>query len=163
MKKLFFIIAISFFMVMCKSAKTSSDTKKDDMSSVEVRYRDDFRAATTSERSNVLSELKATANEASVLIFTQNYKGEKIEVKSKGKRIYNDYIISNLDTGIGDKLKIDNTKETKVYDNLTKQVITIPADKASKYKFIYLMKNPGGEKQYILTYSNTLRPLGYDL
>jgi len=156
MKKILFILPLLLLLTMCKSSKTATAPVKE---VVELRYRDDFRAATTAEKTEVLKSLKATAAKYSVLVFTQNFKGEKIVVSNATKKLYSDYVISNLKTGIADKTRIDNTVDTKIYDNLTKKEFVLLAKDAAKYKFIYLMKNPGGETTFIITYSNTLRPL----
>ena len=156
MKKILFILPLLLAFTMCKSSKTTAPSVKE---VVEIRYRDDFRAATAAEKSVVLKSLKATAANYSVLVFTQNFKGEKIVASNAAKKLYSDYVISNLKTGIADKTRIDNTVDTKIYDNLTKKEFILLAKDAAKYKFIYLMKNPGGETTFIVTYSNTLRPL----
>jgi len=156
MKKILFILPLLLLFTMCKSSKTTTSPVKE---TVEVRYRDDFRAATATEKAKVLKGLKATGANYSVLVFTQNFKGEKIVVSNGTKKLYSDYVISNLKTGIADKTRIDNTVDTKIYDNLTKKEFVLLAKDAAKYKFIYLMKNPGGETTFIVTYSNTLRPL----
>jgi len=156
MKKILFILPLLLFFTMCKSSKTTTAPVKE---TVEVRYRDDFRAAAAAEKTAVLKSLKATAANYSVLVFTQNFKGEKIVASNATKKLYSDYVISNLKTGIADKTRIDNTVDTKIYDNLTKKEFVLLAKDAAKYKFIYLMKNPGGETTFIVTYSNTLRPL----
>lgn len=158
MKKITLILLLSTLCTMCKSTKTSSAPANEKMA-LEVRYRDDFRAANDKERTAVLKELKATAANYSVLVFTQNFKGEKIVASNANKKIYSDYVISNLKTGIADKTRIDNTTDTKIYDNLSKKEIVLLAKDAAKHKFIYLMKNTGGESTFIVTYSNTLRPL----
>jgi len=156
MKKILFILPLLLLLTMCKSAKTAAPSIKE---VVELRYRDDFRAASAVEKAAVLKSLKATTAKYSVLVFTQNFKGEKIVVSNPAKKLYSDYVISSLKTGIADKTRIDNTVDTKIYDNLTKKDFTLLAKDAAKYKFIYLMKNPGGETTFIVTYSNTLRPL----
>lgn len=159
MKKILFIVLVSLTFAMCKSTKTTTATVKTEKPDLEVRYRDDFRAADAKEKTAVLKELKATAANYSVLVFTQNFKGEKIVASNEGKKVYSDYVISNLKTGIADKTRINNTVDTNIYDNLTKKEITITAKDAAKHKFIYLMKEPGGTGRFIVTYSNTLRPL----
>ena len=158
MKKITFIILLSVLFTMCKSSKTST-TSAAEKPALEVRYRDDFRAADAKEKAAVLKELKATTANYSVLIFTQNFKGEKIVASNANKKLYSDYVISNLKTGIADKTRIDNTVDTKIYDNLTKKEFVLLAKDAAKHKFIYLMKNTGGESAFIVTYSNTLRPM----
>ncbi len=142
---------------MCKSAKTANavSEKKPD-----VQYRDDFRAAPEAEKDALLNKLNANSGNYSVLIFTQNFKGEKVKVtNSKGKRLYNQNVISNLKTGIAGQIRIDNRYDTYIHDNFTGNETTVEAEEAKKYKFIYLMKNPGGKNPFTITYSNTLRPL----
>lgn len=161
MKKIVLITVISLFMVMCKTAGTGTSSSK----SVKVKekagiqYRDDFTSASEKEKAALLSDLKATGAGYSVLIFTQNFKGEKVIVSNAKKQLYNDYTISNLKSGIAGPVRIDNSLDTKVYNNLTKKEVIIEAEEAQKHKFIYLMKNPGGKNAYTITYSNTLRPL----
>ena len=155
MKKILFILPLLLLFTMCKSTKTGTSAKEVS----EVHYRDDFKAAPATEKAAVLKELKATAEKYTVLVFTQNFKGEKVTVSNATKKLYSDYVISNLKTGIAGKTRIDNTVDTKVYDNLTKKEITLLAKDAANYKFVYLMKNIGGETTFTITYSNTLRPL----
>jgi hypothetical protein len=161
MKKMMLIVLTAMLFVMCKSAKTATaaaDAKAD--TTVEVQYLDDFRAAGDKERNAVLKGLKATAAKYSVLIFTQNFKGEKITATNTKGRLYRGYAISDLKTGIADKTRIDNTVDTTVHDESDKIEVVIEAKEAQKHKFIYLKKNPGSKKApYTVTYSNTLRPL----
>jgi hypothetical protein len=158
MKKIVFIFVIAFTLVMCKSSKTTTgSTKKAD---TEVKYRDDFRSASAAERTALLKSLKATAANYSVLVLTQNYKGEKITVSNATTtKLYSDYVISNLKTGIAATTRIDNTVDTKIYDDLTKTEVVIKAKDAQKHKYIYVMKKPGEASPFLVTYSNTLRPL----
>jgi len=157
MKKIFLLLLASTLFVMCKS--TNSATKAEEKPVTEVRYKDDFQSADATEKKALLSSLKATGKGYSVLIFTKNYKGEKIVASNTSKKLYSGYVISDPKTGIADKTRIDNSLDTRIYDNYTKKEMVIEAKEAQKYKFIYLMKNPGGESTFIVTYSNTLRPL----
>lgn len=160
MKKIVLITFISLFMVMCKTAGSTSSSKSVKIKDkAGVQYRDDFTSASEAEKSALLSDLKATGAGYSVLIFTQNFKGEKVIVSNAKKQLYNDYTISNLKSGIAGPVRIDNSLDTKVYNNLTKKEVIIEAEEAQKHKFIYLMKNPGGKNAFTITYSNTLRPL----
>lgn len=160
MKKLLLLILTATLFTMCKSTGSSTAAKADTLKDVaEVRYRDDFKEASVKERSALLQKLKATGKNYSVLVLTQNYKGEKVTVTTGAKKAYSGYAISNLKTGIAETIRLDNTADTKVYDNLTKKEVLIEATAAQKHKFIYLMKNPGGTTPFILTYSNKLRPL----
>ena len=57
-------------------------------------------------------------------------------------------------------MRIDNTADTRIHDNLTRKEIVIQAKKAKKYKFVYVQKDNANKKSpFVITYSNTLRPL----
>jgi hypothetical protein len=155
MKKIIPILFIAFLFTMCGTTKSAKGSAKP-----EVQYKDDFRSATDKEKKALLKKLNASGTNYSVLILTQNYKGEQISVSNAKKTLYKEYPISNMKTGIADELRIDNTLDTKVYDNLSKKEAVISSKEAKKHKFIYLMKNPpGGDSPFRITYSNTLRPL----
>lgn len=125
-----------------------------------IQYRDDFLSVSDREKQKILEESNAADDNYSLLIFTKNFKGEKIVVTSEDERLFSGYLISNVKTGFADKLTIDNTKDIKVYENLTKKDIIIASREAKKYKFIYLQKdNSNKESPFVLVYSNTLRPL----
>lgn len=153
------ILVTAFLMTMCSTLKTGSNSTDKPKKRPDVQYRDDFTSASDKEKTALLKDLKAEAKNYSVLILTQNYKGEKIIVSNSKKKLHNDYTISNLKTGIAKLLRIDNTVDTKIYDNLTKKETVIEAKDAKKHKFIYVMKNPGSKNAFTITYSNTLRPL----
>lgn len=159
MKRICLILITAFFMAMCGTANKTVSNNNESKKRSDVQYRDDFKPAGTEEKNALLKNLNAEGGTYSVLIFTQNYKGERIIVSNSKKRLYSDYTISNLKTGIAGQLRIDNTFDTKVYDNLTKRETVIEAKEAQKHKFIYLMKNPGSNNAFTITYSNTLRPL----
>ncbi len=159
MKRITIILVTAFLMTMCSTLKTGSSSTDKPKKRPDVQYRDDFKSASDKEKATVLKDLKAEADNYSVLILSQNYKGEKIIVSNSKKKIHNDYTISNLKTGIAKLLRIDNAFDTKVYDNLTKKETVIEAKEAKKHKYIYVMKNPGGKNPFTITYSNTLRPL----
>lgn len=158
MKKIILTVIAAFLFTMCGTTNTTKGTtvKKN---RPEVQYKDDFRAASSKEKSELLKQLNATGSNYSVIIFTKNYKGEKVTATNSKKSLYSAYPISDLRTGIADKTRIDNTLDTKVYDNRSKQEAIIPAAEAKKYKFIYIMKNLEANNPFVITYSNTLRPL----
>lgn len=158
MKKIMMMIAAILLLTACKSTKatTKADTKPE---KPEVQYRDDFRSASDKEKAAVLKKLKANGANYSVVIFTQNYIGEKITAANAKKQLYSGYAISNLGTGIADKIRIDNTLDTTIYDRSDNKQVVIEAKEAQKYKFIYVKKNPGSKTPFTVTYSNTLRPL----
>ena len=160
MKRMTALLLTALLMTMCTTVKTgNTSTTSKPKKRPDVQYRDDFKSASDEERMAVLKDLKAEGRNYSVLILTQNYKGEKIIVSNSKKELHNDYTISNLKTDIAKLLRMDNTVDTKVYDNLTKNQTIIEAEEAQKHKYIYVMKNPGGKNPFTITYSNTLRPL----
>lgn len=159
MKKTVLITALAIMMAMCSTTKTSKNGSTSKSSDAKVQYKDDFRAAGDKEKATLLKNLKATDAKYSVLIFTKNFKGEKIVVSNASSTLYSENLISNLKSGIASTIRIDNTQDTKVYDNFTKKEAIIETKEAQKHKFIYVMKNPGADNPFVITYSNTLRPL----
>lgn len=154
MKKFILILFTAIFFTMCSTSKSAKGNAKP-----EVQYKDDFRSASDKEKSALLKKLHASGPGYSVLIFTWNYKGEKIVTSNEKKTLHSGYLISNNKTGIAEEIRIDNTLDTKVYDSRTKTEAIISAKEAQKHKFIYLKKNPDAANPFIITYSNTLRPL----
>lgn len=129
-------------------------------SSVTTQYRDDFKSVSEKEKTAFLKEQNATSNNRSVLILTQGFKGEKITAKQNDKSVYSSYPITNLNTQLADYFSFSNEMELLIYDQFAKKEITIPLEKAKKYKFIYLMKEYKADTaDFSITYSNTLRPL----
>lgn len=158
MKKIFLLV-LMVTLTACGSKKKAA-VAADEPAKPEVQYRDDFRATTAAKKNKLLKALKATGKNYSVLIFTKGFKGEQITVSSNGKTLYRGNQISNLKTGIADQIRIINTADTKIFDNLSKVEITLPATETQKHKYIYLMKdNDGKGSPFVITYSNTLRPL----
>lgn len=141
------VIIISFGLQNCNST-------------VKSVYRDDFRSASDGEIKNVQKEVGATSSSKSILILTQTYKGEKIIISQNGKVIFSEYPITNLKSRIANYFSVENTIDVVVKDISTKKEIIIPTSKAAKHKYIYVMKKVNkGKFQYVITYSNTLRPL----
>lgn len=157
MKRIMILIAVAMLTAMCGTANKGNSTTAEKRP--DVQYRDDFKSAGEAEKNKLLKDLKAEGSNYSVLIFTQNYKGQKIKVSNTNKRLFNEYVVSNLKTGIAGKLRIDNRYDTTLYDNYDKTSTVIEAKEAQKHKFIYVMKNPGNKNPFTITYSNTLRPL----
>lgn len=158
MKKMVLLIALALLTTMCSTSKTTKSTSVI-KSKPEIQYKDDFRAASDKEKDALLKDLKAGEANYSILIFTKNFKGENIIVSNSNTTLYKGYPISNLKTGIAYSIRIDNTLNTRVFEKLAKKEIIIDAKEAQKHKYIYMMKNPGADHPYTLTYSNTLRPL----
>ena len=129
-------------------------------STVKSVYRDDFRSASKTEIKNIQEEVGATSSSKSILILTQTYKGEKIIISQNGKVIFSEYPITNLNSRIASYLSFNNQQDLVIKDINSKKEILIPTKKASKHKYVYLMKKgKKGKFQFIITYSNTLRPL----
>ena len=129
-------------------------------STVKSVYRDDFRSASKTEIENIQKEANAKSSNKSILFLTQIYKGEKIIISQNGKRIYSEYPITNLNNRIVSYLSFSNQQDLLLKDNNSKKEILIPTKKSSKHKYVYLMKKvTKGKFQFIITYSNTLRPI----
>ena len=129
-------------------------------STVKSVYRDDFRSASKTEIKNIQEEVGATSSSKSILILTQTYKGEKIIISQNGKVIFSEYPITNLKSRIANYFSVNTNFDVLVKDISTKKEVIIPAKKMAKHKYIYLMKKVyKGKFQYVITYSNTLRPL----
>ncbi len=129
-------------------------------STVKSVYRDDFRSASKNEVKNIQEEVGATSSSKSILILTQTYKGEKIIISQNGKTIYSEYPITNLNNRIASYLSFNNQQDLVIKDISSKKEILIPTKKSSTHKYVYVMKKvTKGKFQFIITYSNTLRPL----
>lgn len=129
-------------------------------STVKSVYRDDFRSASKPEIEKVQKEVNAQNSNKSILFLTQVYKGEKIIITQKGKTIYSEYPITNLNNRIASYLSFNNQQDLVIKDISSKKEILIPTKKSSKHKYVYVMKKvTKGKFQFIITYSNTLRPL----
>lgn len=123
-------------------------------------YRDDFRSASKTEIENIKKEVNAKSSNKSILFLTQVYKGEKIIISQNGKTIYSEYPITNLNNRIASYLSFNNQQDLIIKDISTKKEILIPTKKSSKHKYIYVMKKvTKGKFQFLITYSNTLRPI----
>ena len=154
MKKTILLLITILSVISCDTSKKATANAKP-----QVQYKDDFKSASEKDRLALLKKLNAAEANYSVLILTKNYKGEQIVISNEKKTLYKEYPISNTKTGIADEIRIDNTIDTKIYDNLTKKEATISSKEAKKHKYIYLMKQPGADNPFLITYSNTLRPL----
>jgi hypothetical protein len=129
-------------------------------STVKSVYRDDFRSASKAEIEKIHKEVNAKNSNKSILLLTQIYKGEKIIISQNGKTIYSEYPITNLNNRIATYLSFNNQQDLLLKDNNSKKEILIPSKQSSKHKYIYVMKKVNkGKFQFIITYSNTLRPI----
>lgn len=129
-------------------------------STVKSVYRDDFRSASKAEIEKIHKEVNAKNSNKSILFLTQIYKGEKIIISQNGKTIYSEYPITNLNNRIATYLSFNNQQDLLLKDNNSKKEILIPSKQSSKHKYIYVMKKVNkGKFQFIITYSNTLRPI----
>ena len=130
------------------------------ISTVKSVYRDDFRSASKAEIDKIHKEVNAKNSNKSILFLTQIYKGEKIIISQNGKTIYSEYPITNLNNRIATYLSFNNQQDLLLKDNNSKKEILIPSKQSSKHKYIYVMKKVNkGKFQFIITYSNTLRPI----
>lgn len=142
-------LIVLFFIVFtnCKPTITSN-------------YRDDFRSMDEKSKVAFLKKNNATAENRSVLLLTQGFKGEKVILKQNDKTISTSYPITDLNTKIASFFSFSNQSDLLIFDNYSKKDISIPFKKSQKYKFIYLKKEyQDSEASYLITYSNTLRPL----
>jgi len=121
--------------------------------------RNDFRAVSESAQQKFLEAYNATDKQYSILFFTQGFNGEDVIVKNGNSTLYKGSVLTNKTTGLAKNMRIVNTEVTSIYDKATKKTIYINTNKASKHKFVYVMKgNPDEEKPYKITYSDKLRP-----
>ena len=129
-------------------------------STVKSVYRDDFRSASEAEIKNIQKEVSATNSNKSILILTQTYKGEKIIISQNRKAIFSEYPITNLKSRIANYLSVNRNFDVHIKDISTKKEVVIPSKKIAKHKYIYIMKKvTKGKFQYIISFSNILRPL----
>ena len=129
-------------------------------STVKSVYRDDFRSASEAEIKNIQKEVGATNSNKSILILTQTYKGEKIIISQNRKAIFSEYPITNLKRRIANYLSVNRNFDVHIKDFSTKKEVVIPSKKIAKHKYIYIMKKvTKGKFQYIISFSNILRPL----
>ena len=129
-------------------------------STVKSVYRDNFRSASEAEIKNIQKEVGATNSNKSILILTQTYKGEKIIISQNRKAIFSEYPITNLKSRIANYLSVNRNFDVHIKDISTKKEVVIPSKKIAKHKYIYIMKKvTKGKFQYIISFSNILRPL----
>lgn len=159
-------------IVSCKTAKTNTandSSKKHHKMEIfgkekkEIYYteqiKNDFRSVTENVQYKFLQSYQATEKQYSILFFTQGFNGEEIHVKNEEGTLFKGSVLTNKKTGLAKNMRIVNTEVTSIYDKSAKKTIYINSDKASKYKFIYVMKgNKEDEKPYKITFSDKLRP-----
>ena len=160
MKKAFYILALSLLFVTCKSTKkVTTSTKEDTPTKENFIYSDGFKAATAAQTAALLKDLSATAKNYSVIVLTKNFNGEEVTITNGTKQAYKGYALSNRATGIAEKIRIDNTADTKIYDTYTKKEITISASDAKKYKFVHVAKDTSKKIPFVIVYSNKVKAL----
>lgn len=144
MKK-YLLIVLGISIVGCKSI-------------VKTDFRDDFRGMNEKEVAVFLKKNNATSKEKSILLLTQGFKGEKIEVKQNGKSVYSSYPITNLNNRIADYFSVNNQNDLIILDNFSKKELVVTSRNSKKHKFIYVMKiHEENSVRYKITYSNTLK------
>lgn len=150
MKKIVFLVIVVVFS-QCSSVLSPTTS---------YQTRNDFKGVNETTKNQFLKQKKATSSSKCVLILTQGFKGEKIIVKQNGKTIYSEYPISHLKTKYADSFGFDKSNDLVLYDNYSKEEITIESSKIDDNKFVYLMKYIENEKtKYKITLSNTLRAM----
>jgi hypothetical protein len=85
----------------------------------------------------VLKQFDAEGNEHSLLIFTHDYNGEKITIKS-GDKIIDESSVTTLNNGFGKAVRINNNEDVEIIDKLYK--IKIKKKLSKTHKFIYVQK-----------------------
>lgn len=170
MKYKFLLLLCCFIgLSACKSAKKTNaiadPEKKDEVkkASEPIYYteqvRNDFRAVSETTQKKFLEMYGATANNYAILFFTQGFTGEEMVVKNNNDVLYKGTVFTNKQTGLAKNMRIVSTEMTSIYDTATKKTIYIKPNKASKHKFIYVLKgNINEEKPYKITFSDKLRP-----
>lgn len=125
-----------------------------------AQVRDDFRSVSDQTRDNYLKGMKASEDKYSVIILTKGFKGENITVKNGSKSFFRGMTMSDLKSGIAKSIRIENEQDIIIADSFTGGELTIEADHAKMFKFIYVMKNNANKEiPFKVTFSNTLRPV----
>lgn len=167
-KSLIFITCV-LSVVSCKTVKKTNITnthttekreliKKEDIFYTE-QVRNDFRSVSEGTQKKFLEMYDAEDKEYSILFFTQGFTGEEVIVTNDNKVLYKGMVFTDKSTGLAKNMRVTNTKNTSIYDTATKKTIYLNSDKASKHKFIYVMKgDTNNEKPYKITFSDKLRP-----
>lgn len=163
LKKLPLLFLILLF-AMCKSKKNVTDSvidekgKKTETIYYTEQTRNDFRSVSEKVQKKFLKDYKADSEEYAILFFTQGFNGEEITVKNEEGEIFKGIVFTDKETGLAKNMRVKSAIETEIYDKETKKKIYIKPESVSTNKFIYIMKETGGEKPYKITYSNKLRP-----
>lgn len=181
MKKIPFLALIVLFS-MCKSASSVFTPKKELTIEEKIekikeeerlpiekdvidlpdyaQVRDDFRSVTDKTKDNYLQGMRASESKYSVIILTKGFKGENIAIKNESKSFYRGMTMSDLQSGIAKSVRIENEQDVVIADSFTGGEVTIEADHAKMFKFIYVMKNNANKEiPFKVTFSNTLRPV----
>jgi hypothetical protein len=169
-KSLIFLLCM-FTIVSCKTTKKNTEKQNEKTDKKELVRKDkeevfyteqvknDFRSVTETAQRKFLESYNAIDKEYSILFFTQGFTGEEVIVKNDKNTLYKGMVFTDKNTGLAKNMRIVNTEVTSIYDKATKKTIYINIDKASKHKFIYVMKgNVNDDKPYKITYSDKLRP-----
>ncbi len=171
LKSLIFLLCV-FTIASCKTTKKNTEKQNETTAKRELiksdkkeevfyteQVKNDFRSVTETAQRKFLESYNATDKEYSILFFTQGFTGEEVVVKNDKNTLYKGMVFTDKSTGLAKNMRIVNTDVTSIYDKATKKTIYLNTDKASKHKFIYVMKgNVTDAKPYKITYSDKLRP-----
>lgn len=165
MKKLFYLVLGSLFVISCSTSRTVTITKNGKAETVDVvtsnvQFRDDFKSVPEDAKDSFLKKQKATSADYSILFLTLGYKGEIVKVYSSSESIYTGTTYTLKSNGIAGYMRVSNLQDILITDDYTKATALVEAKYLKKYKFVYVMKNNTNKNEpYTITYSNNLRPL----
>lgn len=136
------LILIAFIFAMCKTPK--------------VEFKEYHSWMDASMIENYLMKLNASDDRYSLLIFTNGFNGELIEIINGDEIVFHNVLNSIQNLGFAKEFRIDNTKLTTVKELKRKYSFKIKSEIAIKYKYIYVHRNISNGK-YTITFSHNLK------
>jgi hypothetical protein len=88
-----------------------------------------------------LQNYDAESSKYSLLLITTEFLGEKILIKENDSILFNAPLKSNPNFGLTKTMRINNTRNLKIYDSIENCIIKLKSKKSKNYKYIYLEKN----------------------
>ncbi len=141
MKNIMLLLILCIF-TMCKTPK--------------VEYKEYELSLPESVVERALISLNATEDKYSVLIFTQGFTGETMEITNGNEMVFHNVLKSIQNLGYAKKFRIDNTQLTTITELPQQYSFTVKSKMAMNYKYIYIHRNISNGR-YTITYSNTLK------